>query len=156
MAKVAKKRKRPGLARRMTKQTLRLGMLASAVFIGRKTASGGKARDIQELPAGRSAEPQGLGAAAGGAPGASHERDAAAVTNDDRGRGAEVPQEIPPRGWLAIAKRTAKEVKADQVPLLAAGVAFYALLSLFPLVIAAVSIYGLAADPRRSRNRSPS
>jgi membrane protein len=34
------------------------------------------------------------------------------------------------------------------VPLLSAGVAFYALLSLFPLVIAAVSIYGLVADPK--------
>ena len=99
MAKVAgRTRQRPGLVGRTARGTVRLGMLATAVFIGRKTASGGKARDIQELPAGRSAEPQGLGAAAGGAPGASHERDAAAVTNDDRGRGAEVPQEIPPRG----------------------------------------------------------
>jgi membrane protein len=33
------------------------------------------------------------------------------------------------------------------VPLLAAGVAFYALLSLFPAIIAGVSIYGLVADP---------
>jgi uncharacterized BrkB/YihY/UPF0761 family membrane protein len=40
------------------------------------------------------------------------------------------------------------------VPLLAAGVAFYALLSLFPAIIAAVSIYGLVAlvaDPDTER-----
>jgi membrane protein len=41
-----------------------------------------------------------------------------------------------------------KSIKEDQVPLLSAGVAFYALLSLFPLVIAGVSIYGLVADPK--------
>jgi membrane protein len=154
MAKLASKtRKRPGLARRMTRRTLRLGMLATAVFVGRKTASGGKTRDIQGPPAGRSAEPQGLGAAAGGGPGASHETDPAAVANGGHGRQAEVPQQIPPKGWLDIAKRTAKEVKADQVPLLAAGVAFYALLSLFPAIIAGVSIYGLVADPATVRDQ---
>jgi membrane protein len=40
-----------------------------------------------------------------------------------------------------------QETKQDQVPLLAAGVAFYALLALFPAIIAGVSIYGLVADP---------
>jgi membrane protein len=156
MAKVAgRTRQRPGLVGRTARGTLRLGMLATAVFVGRKTASGGRANDAQETTAGGSqgSASQGLGAAAGGAPGASHERDAAAVTNDDRGRGAEVPQQIPPRGWLAIAKRTAKEVKADQVPLLAAGVAFYALLALFPAIIAGVSIYGLVADPQTVRDQ---
>src|SRR5204862_7885564 len=92
--------------------------------------------------------PGGLGGAAGGGPGASHETDPAAVANGGHGRQAEVPQQIPPRGWLEIAKRTAKEVKADQVPLLAAGVAFYFLLALFPAIIAGVSIYGLVADPK--------
>src|SRR5215212_2699864 len=125
MGRVATKRKkRPGLIRRMIRRTLRLGMLATAVFVGRKTAGGGKARDGQGTPAGGSEAPQGLGAAAGGGPGASHETDPGAVTNNQRGRGADVPQEIPPKGWKDIAKRTAKEVKADQVPLLSAGVAF--------------------------------
>jgi membrane protein len=39
------------------------------------------------------------------------------------------------------------EAKRDQVPLLAAGVAFYALLALIPALAAAVSIYGLVGDP---------
>ncbi len=39
------------------------------------------------------------------------------------------------------------QVKADNVPLLAAGLAYYAVLALFPAVIAAVTLYGLVADP---------
>jgi membrane protein len=75
------------------------------------------------------------------------------VTNGGHGRQADQPQEIPPSGWKDIAKRTAKEVKQDQVPLLGAGVAFYALLSLFPAIIAGVSIYGLVADPATVRDQ---
>src|SRR4029453_10820688 len=75
------------------------------------------------------------------------------VTDNQRGRTADTPTEIPPKGWLDIAKRTAKEVKADQVPLLSAGVAFSALLSLFPAIIAGVSVYGLVADPATVRDQ---
>ena len=60
---------------------------------------------------------------------------------------AERPSEIPARGWKQVATRGWKEAKADQVPLLAAGVAFYAFLSIFPGLIAIVTIYGLFADP---------
>lgn len=66
---------------------------------------------------------------------------------DRRGRTADRPQEIPRRGWLDIAKRTKAEAKQDDVALLAAGVAFYALLALVPALAALVSIYGLVADP---------
>src|SRR5512132_3153631 len=147
------RRKRPGLTRRMVRSTLRVGMLATAVLVGRKTAGGGRARDGQGGAGGGQEAPSGLGAAAGGGPGASHETDPAAVANGGAGRQADVPQEIPPRGWKDIAKRTMKEVKQDQVPLLGAGVAFYALLSLFPAIIAGVSIYGLVADPATVRDQ---
>jgi membrane protein len=60
---------------------------------------------------------------------------------------AERPTDIPARGWLQVVKRGWKEAKADQVPLLAAGVAFYAFLGIFPALIAIVSIYGLFAEP---------
>jgi membrane protein len=144
------KRKRPGLTRRMARSTLRVGMLATAVLVGRKTAGGGRARDGQ---GGGTEAPGGLGAAAGGEPGARHETDPEAVANGGHGRLADVPQQIPPRGWLDIAKRTAKEVKQDQIPLLSAGVAFYTLLALFPAAIAGISIYGLVADPDTVRNQ---
>jgi len=57
------------------------------------------------------------------------------------------PTDIPARGWKQIVKRGWKEAKADQVPLLAAGMAFFAFLAIFPALIAIVSIYGLFADP---------
>jgi membrane protein len=146
----------PGLTGRTVRRAVRLGVLAAAMAVGRKTAGGakdGKARDGQGAQAGGSEAPQGLGAAAGGGPSAGHETDPSAVTNDERGRGADAPQEIPPKGWMDIAKRTAKEVKQDQVPLLSAGVAFYSLLALFPAIIAGVSIYGLVADPATVRDQ---
>ncbi len=40
-----------------------------------------------------------------------------------------------------------KQAQAQHAPLLAAGVAFYAFLSLFPAMIAGVLVYGLVADP---------
>ena len=157
MAKAAdSKKKRPGLTRRLARSTLRVGMLATAVLVGRKSAGGGRSRAGAGQgggAAGGSEAPGGLGAAAGGGPGASHETDPGAVANGGHGRQADLPQEIPPRGWKDIAKRTAKEVKQDQVPLLGAGVAFYALLSLFPAIIAGVSIYGLVADPETVRTQ---
>ena len=64
------------------------------------------------------------------------------------GAGAEKPTEIPKRGWFQIVKRAWSEAKADQVPLMAAGVAFYSFLALFPAMIAAVMLYGLVADPK--------
>ncbi|HWJ09831.1 MAG TPA: YihY/virulence factor BrkB family protein, partial [Nocardioides sp.] len=63
------------------------------------------------------------------------------------GAHAEKPTEIPRRGWLQVVKRAWKEAKSDQVPLLAAGVAFYSFLALFPAMIAAVMLYGLVRDP---------
>lgn len=63
------------------------------------------------------------------------------------GATADQPQQIPAKGWLQITKRAWAESKVDQVPLLAAGVAFYSFLSLFPAMIAAVTVYGLVADP---------
>jgi membrane protein len=73
------------------------------------------------------------------------------VTEGDNGqaagRDAERPGEIPPRGWFAILKRVKAEVKEDNVTLLAAGVAFYGMLAIFPAIIAVVTVYGMVADP---------
>jgi membrane protein len=66
---------------------------------------------------------------------------------DAAGREAERPSEIPPRGWFAVLKRVKAEVKEDNVTLLAAGVAFYAMLAIFPAIIALVTIWGMVADP---------
>ena len=66
---------------------------------------------------------------------------------DRAGRGATRPTDIPARGWIAVLKRVRAEFRADNVTLLAAGVAFYAMLALFPAIIAVVIVYSLVADP---------
>ena len=92
MAKAAgRKKKRPGLTRRMARSTLRVGMLATAVFVGRKTAGGGKAGDGQGSQ-GVGSQGGGLGGAAGGGPAARHETDPRAVANGGHGRQADTPQ----------------------------------------------------------------
>ncbi len=47
-----------------------------------------------------------------------------------------------------------KQASARQAPLLAAGVAFYAFLSLFPAMIAAIMTYGLVASPETVAKQS--
>jgi membrane protein len=66
---------------------------------------------------------------------------------DRRGRTAERPQDIPARGWWDIALRVKKEMTADNVDIIAGGLALYALLAVFPALAASVSIYGLFASP---------
>jgi membrane protein len=62
---------------------------------------------------------------------------------------AETPVEIPARGWWQVVKRAWRESRVDNVPMLAAGVAFFAFLALVPTLIAALTLYGLVADPGR-------
>ena len=63
MAKVASKPRKPaGLTRRMARSTVRAGMLATAVMVGRKTAGGARTSDGRGTWAGGS---DGLGAGRG-------------------------------------------------------------------------------------------
>ena len=64
-----------------------------------------------------------------------------------RGRHADRPSEIPKRGWLEVLKRVKASISEDNVSLVAAGVAFFALLAVFPVLTAIVLIYGLVASP---------
>jgi membrane protein len=72
---------------------------------------------------------------------------------DAAGREAKRPSEIPSRGWFAVLKRVKAEVKEDNVTLLAAGVAFYAMLAIFPAIIAVVTVYGMVADPAQVQSQ---
>ncbi|MBV2358408.1 YihY/virulence factor BrkB family protein [Thalassococcus sp. CAU 1522] len=62
------------------------------------------------------------------------------------GRNATHPQEIPARGWLDVARRVWARQSKVNLGLLAAGIAFYGLLSLFPGLTALVAITGLVFD----------
>ncbi|WP_433559910.1 YihY/virulence factor BrkB family protein [Pseudonocardia xinjiangensis] len=68
-------------------------------------------------------------------------------TRSSLGQEAETPVQIPPRGWWQVVRRAFKESSADHVPMLAGGVAFFAFLAFFPALIAAITLYGLIADP---------
>jgi membrane protein len=63
-----------------------------------------------------------------------------------RGRTADAPSEIPPAGWKDILWRAWREFMRDRVPLVASGVAFTAVMALFPALAAFVSLYGLFSD----------
>ena len=64
-----------------------------------------------------------------------------------RGETAEHPTQIPARRWKDILLRVWDEIGKDRVVAVAAGVTFYALLAIFPLMAALVSVYGFVADP---------
>lgn len=65
----------------------------------------------------------------------------------DRGRIADTPTQVTAKGWKDVLVRVKAEAKDDHVTLLAAGVAFYALLALVPALAAMISLWGLVADP---------
>ena len=64
-----------------------------------------------------------------------------------RGRRADTPTEIPASGWKDVLFRVKDEVASDNVGLIAAGVAFYGLLALFPAITAIIAISGLLVEP---------
>jgi membrane protein len=61
---------------------------------------------------------------------------------------ADAPWKIPPRGWWEILKRVYAAMSANHLSLLSAGVAYYAFLSIAPLLGAVVLTYGLIGDPQ--------
>ncbi len=70
------------------------------------------------------------------------------------GAQADSPAQIPAKGWFQITKRSVKEVGEDNLTLIAGGIAYSWFLSLFPMLIAAVSIYGLVVDPAQVQQQS--
>ena len=65
----------------------------------------------------------------------------------DRGRDANSPNEIPVKGLRDVFWRVVTAVMVDRVTLIAAGVTYFLLLSLFPALGALVALYGFVADP---------
>lgn len=62
-------------------------------------------------------------------------------------RAATSPRHFPWASWQRVLGRLVEEWSNDRLGLVAAGLAFYGIVSLFPAFIALVSIYGLVADP---------
>ena len=57
------------------------------------------------------------------------------------------PTELPAPGWLNVFKRIWHSFSEDRILALAAGVAFYGMLALFPAIGSLVALYGFVADP---------
>jgi len=74
-------------------------------------------------------------------------KDVARPGETGREHQARWPHHIPLSGWRDILLRTWTELGEDNVALMAAGVAFYSLLALFPGLTMLVSMYGLFGDP---------
>ncbi|WP_162054233.1 YihY/virulence factor BrkB family protein [Pontibacter pamirensis] len=66
---------------------------------------------------------------------------------DNKGRDAKKPSEISGSGWKEVMLRVKDQLTKDNLNIVAAGVAFYFFLSIFPLMAATISIYGLVTDP---------
>ncbi len=69
------------------------------------------------------------------------------LRRDSRGRDASAPSEIPWRGWCDVFWRVKREASDDNLTLIAAGMAFYAMLSVAPTLAFIISIYGLMVSP---------
>jgi membrane protein len=67
---------------------------------------------------------------------------------NDRVRQDTGPASLGARGFGRVLMRTRKQAQRDHVQIVAAGVAFYAFLAVFPALAALVSVYGLVADPQ--------
>ena len=72
---------------------------------------------------------------------------AAPDTSAHPGASAQRPGEIPAAGWSAALRRVLRHVHEDRLPLLSAGIAFFAVLSIAPVLVTALSVYGAVNTP---------
>jgi membrane protein len=61
----------------------------------------------------------------------------------DATRAPDEPTDVKGRGWIQVLKRTGKEFSADNITDWAAALTYYSILSIFPALIALISVVGL-------------
>ena len=66
------------------------------------------------------------------------------------GVGASRPHQIPAAGWTSVLRRVLRHVHEDRLPLLSAGIAFFAVLSIAPVLVTALSVYGAVNTPEQA------
>jgi membrane protein len=62
-------------------------------------------------------------------------------------RSADIPRDISEQGWWNILKRVYADLDNKNISVLAAGIAFYAMLSIFPALAVLIAVYGILANP---------
>ena len=60
------------------------------------------------------------------------------------------PKDVDKPSWKYILKKTLREFSKDQCPDLAAALTYYSVLSLFPAMLALVSLIGIFGDPQKT------
>ncbi len=63
------------------------------------------------------------------------------------------PKKIKGNGWKKILLNVKDRIGVNNLTIVAAGVAFYAFLAIFPALVALLSIYGLAVDPQQAEQQ---
>lgn len=71
----------------------------------------------------------------------------------NKGKTIQSPRDIAISGWKKILKRVKERIVEDKIPIVSAGVAFFAFLAIFPGIIALFSIYGLATDAQTAEGQ---
>jgi membrane protein len=60
------------------------------------------------------------------------------------------PHRISARGWSHILRRTGRNVLSDRLMVLSAGISFFAVLSIAPVLVTALSVYGAVNTPEQA------
>src|SRR5919112_5044735 len=63
---------------------------------------------------------------------------------------ADSPRKITASGWRRILRRVAGHVLSDRLMVQSAGVAFFAVLSIAPVLVTAISVYGAVNTPEQA------
>ncbi|TYP88947.1 YihY/virulence factor BrkB family protein [Blastococcus xanthinilyticus] len=66
---------------------------------------------------------------------------------------ADSPRAISARGWRRLLRRVLAHVTGDRLMVQSAGVAFFAVLSIAPVLVTAVSVYGFVNTPEQAREQ---
>jgi membrane protein len=69
---------------------------------------------------------------------------------DNVGDSAVAPGQIPARGWWQLLRRAAAHAVTARLPLFSAGIAFFAVLSIAPVLVTALSVYGAVNTPEQA------
>src|SRR5687767_12301013 len=76
----------------------------------------------------------------------SRTREDSTTTRDGQPFAPETPSDLRARSWGAVLKRTVTEFKEDNLTDWAAALTYYGILSIFPALLALVSILGLIGN----------
>ena len=63
---------------------------------------------------------------------------------------AAAPGDLPSRSWRMVLRRAGQHLGATRLPLLSAGIAFFAVLSIAPVLVTALSVYGAVNTPAQA------